>query len=89
MYSHHHADHGGASSCSAKRRANRARGDPRLLLRDNDPRRPPPDEETFQDRHNIQIGGERIELAWHGSNHTPDNSLIHFPDHNTLMSSTS
>jgi len=22
---------------------------------------------------------------WHGSNHTPDNSFIHFPDHDTLM----
>ncbi len=48
----------------------------RLLLRDNDPARPAP-EETFQDRRTLEIGGERIELAWHGSNHTPD--------HDTLM----
>jgi hypothetical protein len=27
----------------------------------------------------------RIELAWHGSNHSPDNIYIHFPDHDTLM----
>jgi hypothetical protein len=31
------------------------------------------------------VGGERVNLAWHGTNHTPDNSYIHFPDHDTLM----
>ena len=56
----------------------------RLLLRDDDPARPAPTE-TFQDRRSLDIGGERIELAWHGSNHTPDNIYIHLPDHETLM----
>ena len=56
----------------------------RLLLRDDDPARPAP-EETFQDRRTLEIGGERIELAWHGSNHSPDNIYIHLPDHDTLM----
>src|SRR5207237_750890 len=56
----------------------------RLLLRDNDPRRPAPDE-TFSDRRTLEIGGERVELAWRGSNHSPDNIFIHFPDHDTLM----
>ena len=31
------------------------------------------------------MAGERVELAWHGSNHSPDNVYIHFPDHDTLM----
>jgi len=31
------------------------------------------------------VGGERVDLAWHGTNHTPDNIYIHFPDHDTLM----
>jgi len=31
------------------------------------------------------VGGERVELAWHGPNHSPDNIYIHFPDHDTLM----
>ena len=53
-------------------------------MRDNDPTRPAPDE-TFTDRRTLEIGGERIQMAWHGSNHTPDNSFIHFPDHDTLM----
>jgi glyoxylase-like metal-dependent hydrolase (beta-lactamase superfamily II) len=42
-------------------------------------------DETFSDRRTLEIGGERIELAWHGPNHTPDNSFIHFPEHNALM----
>jgi len=33
----------------------------------------------------LEIGGERVELAWHGPNHSPDNIYIHFPDHDTLM----
>jgi hypothetical protein len=36
-------------------------------------------------RRTLEIGGERIQLAWHGSNHSPDNIYIHFPDHDTLM----
>jgi hypothetical protein len=56
----------------------------RLLLRDNDPARPP-NEETFQDHRRLEVGGERIDLAWHGPNHSPDNILIHLPAHDTLM----
>jgi hypothetical protein len=26
-----------------------------------------------------------VDLAWHGTNHTPDNIYIHFPDHDALM----
>jgi glyoxylase-like metal-dependent hydrolase (beta-lactamase superfamily II) len=55
-----------------------------LLLRDDDPARPPK-EETFQDRRTLEIGGERIDLAWHEANHSPDNIIIHLPDHDTLM----
>ena len=31
------------------------------------------------------MGGERVELAWHGPNHSLDNIFIHFPDHDALM----
>ena len=66
-------------------RTSRASGTrrPALLLRDDDPARPP-NEETFQDRRTLEIGGERIDLAWHGANHS-DNIIIHLPDHETLM----
>jgi glyoxylase-like metal-dependent hydrolase (beta-lactamase superfamily II) len=42
-------------------------------------------EETFQDHRTVEIGGERVGLAWHGSNHAPDNIFIHLPNHDTLM----
>jgi len=85
VYSHHHADHGGASSLFDKSVTRIGHEETRrLLLRDNDPARPAP-EETFQDRRTLEIGGERIELAWLGSNHSPDNIYIHLPEHDTLM----
>src|SRR6201988_5008435 len=85
IYSHHHADHGGASSLFAKDVARIGHEDTRrLLLRENDPARPAP-EETFGDRRTVEVGGERIELAWYGTNHSPDNIFIHLPDHDTLM----
>jgi glyoxylase-like metal-dependent hydrolase (beta-lactamase superfamily II) len=85
VYSHHHSDHVGAASLFDKN-ATRIGHDEtrRLLLRDDDPARPP-NEETFGDRRTLEIGGERIDLAWHGPNHSPDNIVIHLPDHDTLM----
>ncbi len=85
IYSHHHADHVGASSLFDGNIIRIGHEETRkLLLRDDDPARPAP-EETFQDRCILEIGGERIELAWHGSNHSPDNIFIHLPDHAALM----
>jgi glyoxylase-like metal-dependent hydrolase (beta-lactamase superfamily II) len=85
VYSHHHADHVGASSLFDNGVVRIGHEETRrLLLRDNDPTRPAP-EETFQDRRTLEIGGERVELAWRGANHTPDNSYIYFPAHDTLM----
>src|SRR5467141_3017727 len=85
IYSHHHADHGGASSLFDKNVTRIGHEETRrLLLRDNDPARPP-NEETFQDHRTLEIGGERIDLAWFGANHSPDNIIIHLPDHDTLM----
>jgi glyoxylase-like metal-dependent hydrolase (beta-lactamase superfamily II) len=85
IYSHHHADHVGASSLFGRSVTRIGHEETRRLLRrDDDPTRPTPDE-TFQDRCTIEIGGERIELAWHGSNHSPDNIFIHLPDHDALM----
>ncbi len=85
IYSHHHADHTGASSLFDRDVSRIGHEETRkLLLRDNDSTRPAP-EETFQDRQSLEIGGERIELAWYGPSHTPDNIFIHLPDHDTLM----
>ncbi len=85
IYSHHHADHVGASSVFNKNVTRIGHEETRhLLVRDNDADRPPPDE-IFQDKRTLNIGGERIDLAWHGTNHSPDNIYIHLPDHDTLM----
>jgi glyoxylase-like metal-dependent hydrolase (beta-lactamase superfamily II) len=85
IYSHHHADHVGASSLFDKNVTRIGHEETRnLLLRDDDPARPAP-EETFQEKRTVEIGGERIDLTWHGSNHSPDNIIIHLPDHDTLM----
>jgi glyoxylase-like metal-dependent hydrolase (beta-lactamase superfamily II) len=85
VYSHHHADHLGASSLFGRNVVRVGHVETkRLLARDNDPTRPLPDL-TFETHHTLRVGGERIDLAWHGTNHTPDNSYIHFPDHHTLM----
>ena len=85
VYSHHHADHSGAAFLFDGNVVRIGHEETRrLMLRDNDASRPAP-EVTFADRYTLQVGGERVELAWHGSNHTPDNIYIHFPDHDTLM----
>jgi glyoxylase-like metal-dependent hydrolase (beta-lactamase superfamily II) len=85
VYSHHHADHLGASSRFGRHVVRVGHAETkRLLARDNDATRPLPDI-TFETHHTLHVGGERIELAWLGTNHTPDNSYIHFPNHDTLM----
>jgi glyoxylase-like metal-dependent hydrolase (beta-lactamase superfamily II) len=85
VYSHHHDDHAGAASLFDTGVVRIGHEETRrLLLRDNDPARPAP-EVTFQDRYTLEVAGERVELAWHGPNHSPDNIFIHFPDHDTLM----
>ena len=85
VYSHHHDDHAGASSLFDRNVVRVGHEETRrLLLRDNDPARPAP-EVTFADRYTLEVAGERVELAWHGPNHSPDNIFIHFPDHDALM----
>jgi len=84
VYSHHHDDHSGAASLFGDVVLIGHEETRRLLLRDNNPARPAP-EVTFADRYTLEVGGERVELAWHGPNHSPDNIYIHFPGHDTLM----
>src|SRR3954469_22984673 len=60
IYSHHHADHVGAASLWGGDVARIGHEETRnLLLRDDDPTRPAP-EETFQDKRTLEIGGEHI-----------------------------
>jgi glyoxylase-like metal-dependent hydrolase (beta-lactamase superfamily II) len=84
VYSHHHDDHSGASSLFGNVVRIGHEETRRLLIRDDNPARPVPDV-TFADTYALEVGGERVDLAWHGSNHSPDNIYIHFPGHDTLM----
>jgi glyoxylase-like metal-dependent hydrolase (beta-lactamase superfamily II) len=84
VYSHHHADHGAAASLFGNAVRIGHEETRRLLIRDGDPGRPVP-EVTFADTYTLEAGGELVQLAWHGSNHSPDNIYIHFPGHDTLM----
>jgi glyoxylase-like metal-dependent hydrolase (beta-lactamase superfamily II) len=85
VYSHSHADHIGASALfGADVIRIGQKENLRLLRRDNDPNRPAPTV-TFEDRYVLEVGGELLELAYHGPNVTPDNIFIHAPAHQTLM----
>ncbi|QUQ68299.1 MBL fold metallo-hydrolase [Kutzneria sp. CA-103260] len=85
VYSHNHADHIGAASLFGKDVVRIAHTEARRLLRiDNDPNRPEPNV-VFDDRYTLHVGGERLELAYHGPNHSPDNIFIYAPDYATLM----
>ena len=85
VYSHHHADHLGASSLFGSNVTRIGQiGTKNLLASENDPTRPLPDI-TYETSYELRVGGERVNLAWRGTNHTPDNSYIYFPNHDTLM----
>src|SRR2546423_5500391 len=79
VYSHHHADHTGASSLFDKNVVRIGHEETRrLLLRDDDPARPA-NEETFQDRRSLEIGGERTELPREGPDYSPAQHTTHPP----------
>ena len=79
VYSHHHADHGAAASLFDGDVVRIGHEETRrLLLRDDDPARPVPDV-TFADRYTLEVGGERVELAWHGPNHIAGQHLHPLP----------
>ncbi|WP_260256125.1 MBL fold metallo-hydrolase [Streptomyces sp. 840.1] len=85
IYSHSHADHIGASAILGKHVLRIGHSETHALLkRDRDPNRPLPTQ-TFDDRFVLEVGGERLELAHHGPNHSPDNIYIYAPGHKALM----
>ncbi|MEU3982841.1 MBL fold metallo-hydrolase [Streptomyces sp. NPDC026672] len=85
VHSHAHADHVGASALFGDEvvrighKVNRE-----LLLRADDPNRPAP-RVTFENRYTLSVGGEQLELAYHGPNHAPDNIYVYAPAYKTLM----
>ncbi|MGI5239241.1 MBL fold metallo-hydrolase [Dactylosporangium sp. CA-139066] len=85
VYSHSHADHIGAAAIfgnGVKRVAHTETK--RLLGAARDANRPLPTI-TFDDCYQLRVGGELLELSYHGPNHSPDNIFISVPSAATLM----
>jgi glyoxylase-like metal-dependent hydrolase (beta-lactamase superfamily II) len=85
IYSHEHTDHIGAASLfpgSVKVIAQEQTA--AILKRRNDPRRPVPSI-TFRDRYTVELGGQKLELAYPGPNHQSGNIIIWAPRQKTLM----
>jgi glyoxylase-like metal-dependent hydrolase (beta-lactamase superfamily II) len=84
VYSHHHADHVGAMALYDGARRYAQREVAGLLRQVRDPNRPLPDV-TFDDRLTVTAGADRIELAYHGPNHSPGNIFTYLPAQRVLM----
>jgi glyoxylase-like metal-dependent hydrolase (beta-lactamase superfamily II) len=84
IYSHHHADHTGAMTLYEGAQLYAQREVTALLRQADDPNRPLPDV-TFDNQLTITAGGDRIELAYHGPNHSPGNIFAYLPAQRVLM----
>src|SRR3989440_10759856 len=80
IYSHHHADHAGGAFLFDDKDIVRIGHEEtrRLLLRDNDPARPAP-EETVQDKRSLEIGGGHLDLEWVRPHPPPGNNYFPLP----------
>ena len=85
IYSHHHIDHIGA--------ANVYPDDVTIIAQEecadyietaNDPQRPVPTE-TFKDSYTLEVGGQTLQLDYHGIIHCPGNIFIYAPNQKILM----
>lgn len=89
IYSHAHADHIGAAgdflATLPKKPVIVAHEETRsILARARDPKRPLPNV-TFRDKHTVRVGGQRLELSYHGNGHEPGNIFLWAPEQRTLM----
>jgi glyoxylase-like metal-dependent hydrolase (beta-lactamase superfamily II) len=85
VYSHSHADHiGGAAALGGEPVIIAHEETLRLLRRAADPRRPLPTV-TFADRYTLRVGGQTLELSYHGDGHEPGNIFILAPAQRVLM----
>ncbi len=85
IYSHSHSDHiagvmdlGGSPVIIAQEETLR------LLKRAADPKRPLPTV-TFSDQYTLRVGGQTLELTYHGNGHVPGNIFIRAPAQRVLM----
>jgi glyoxylase-like metal-dependent hydrolase (beta-lactamase superfamily II) len=85
IYSHEHVDHiAGASLIARGAEIVAGRQTADMLAIRNDPRRPVPTR-VFDGSYRLQTGGETLELAYKGPNHSIDNIFIFTPRQQALM----
>lgn len=85
VYSHSHIDHiGGVNDLGGKPIIIAQEETKRLLVRAQDPNRPPPTV-TFKDRYTLKVGSQTLELTYPGVAHEPGNIFIYAPQQKVLM----
>jgi glyoxylase-like metal-dependent hydrolase (beta-lactamase superfamily II) len=85
IYSHAHTDHIGSADMFPKTAIIIAQEETaKLLRRYHDPRRPVP-KVTFKDHYELKVGGQVLELDYHGPIHVAGNTFIYAPKQKTLM----
>ena len=84
VYSHSHADHVGAMVIFEKAQLYAQQHAAELLKRDADLNRPLPTR-TFEKSLTLEVGGETLQLDYHGPNHSPGNAFIYAEKQSTLM----
>lgn len=85
IYSHTHNDHIGSAAMFPDGVIIIAHQDSALELKDrNDPNRPIPTV-TFEDTYTLEVGTQKLELAYYGPMHKPGNIFIYAPNQKVLM----
>jgi len=85
IYSHHHRDHIGAAAVFDPDVTIIAQDECAALVeRANDPQRPPVTE-TFTDSYTLSVGGQTLQLDYHGDIHCNGNIFIYHPGEKMLM----
>jgi glyoxylase-like metal-dependent hydrolase (beta-lactamase superfamily II) len=85
VYSHSHIDHiGGTAALGGTPVIIAHEETHRLLARAADPDRPLPTV-TFSDSYTLAVGGQVLELTYHGNGHEPGNIFIRAPAQRVLM----
>ncbi len=85
VYSHHHRDHIGAAAVFPEDVTIIAQEECAALVASaNDPQRPPATE-TFKDSYTLSVGGQTLQLDYHGDIHCGGNIFIYHPGEKMLM----
>lgn len=85
IYSHHHRDHIGSANVFPSDATIIAQSEcASFVVTANDPQRPAPTI-TFEDSYTLEVGGQTLQLDYHGDIHCPGNLFIYAPSQRILM----